>query len=168
MEIQKVIDMKNKINVYLIARISPSSHKYNNLICDDLDGRIEIFKPQEHNPSNSDHRHLQYSVYETDVNAMRKSDIGLLLVPYGRDCAWEVGWYANSGKPVVAYAESETEWLRDWMIKGGLGCVITSDKSLYDLLRQDPILKNKCMLIESRKQLSDVLLVLSDIKGDDR
>jgi nucleoside 2-deoxyribosyltransferase len=153
-----------KTKVYLCARISPDAHAWNNTVCDVLDDRIAIFKPQEHNPSNMNHRNFQPAVYETDVNAMRNSDIGLLLIPYGRDCAWEVGWFSSSGKPVVAYVESGTEWLRDWMIKGGLDVVITVNKAVYEILKQDPMLKDKCLLIESRRQLGDILAIISQIK----
>src|SRR3989344_9616766 len=108
-----------KIKVYLIARISEDAHSRNNEVSDSLDSRIELFKPQEHNPYNLDHRKFGPDVFETDVKAMSESDIGLLLTPYGRDCSWEVGWYSKSDKPVVACVENRTEWLKDWMVKGG-------------------------------------------------
>lgn len=147
-----------KIKVYLIARISADSHRWNNAVCGSLDDRIEIFKPQEHNPYNLDHREFRNEVYETDLKAMQNSDIGLLLPPYGRDCAWEIGWYSNSDKPVVAYTENNTEWLRDWMIKGGIGKVITCQNWLFEILKKDPIVAEKSQLIDSRDKLSDALV----------
>lgn len=150
--------MTNKIKIYLSARISKDAHKWNNTVCDSLDSRIEVFKPHENNPYNLDHRQFEKAVYEKDLEAMKESNIGLLLAPYGRDCAWEIGWYSNSGKPVVAYVENETDWLRDWMIKGGLTKVITSNKDTYEILRKDPIVGDKIIFIESRNKLSDTLV----------
>jgi nucleoside 2-deoxyribosyltransferase len=150
--------MKSKIKIYLSARISADAHKWNNAVCDSLDSRIEVFKPQEHNPYNLDHRDFHKDVYDTDLKAMQDSDIGLLLAPYGRDCAWEVGWYSNSNKSIVAYVENETDWLRDWMIKGGIDRVVTCQDWLYKILKKDTIVSDKSQLIESRQKLNDVLV----------
>lgn len=144
-----------KIQVYLSARISLDAHFWNNFVCDLLDERFEVFKPHEHNPYNIDHKHLAKSVYEMDLEAMKKSDIGLLLTPHGRDCAWEVGWYSKSNKPIVLYADNDTTWFRDWMIKGGIDKVITSKDWLFNLLKKDDIVKDKIKLIDSRSKLSD-------------
>lgn len=145
------------INVYLIARISPDAHSWNDAVCDSLDDRFEVFKPQEHNPFNTDHRDLQQDVFDVDLAAMERSQIGLVLPPYGRDCAWEVGWYAHSEKPVVAYVETNTGWLRDWMVKGGLDQVFTPKHWMFDLLRKDNILADKGRLISDRSELSNAL-----------
>jgi nucleoside 2-deoxyribosyltransferase len=147
-----------KIKIYLSARISADAHKWNNSVCDSLDDRIEIFKPQELIPYNLDHREFPKQVFETDLKAMQESDVGLLLPPYGRDCAWEVGWYANSEKPLVVYTENDTEWLRDWMVKGGINQVITPTDYLIVVLKKDPIVAEKSRIIESRSKLSDVLV----------
>ncbi len=149
--------MKEKLKIYLSARISQDAHKWNDTICDSLDSRIEIFKPHENNPYSLDHKQFEMAVYEKDLEAMKESDMGLLLAPYGRDCAWEIGWYSNSEKPVVAYVENETDWLRDWMLKGGLSKVITSNSDTYKILRKDPIVGDKTLFIESRSKLSDIL-----------
>src|SRR3989338_2972291 len=148
-----------KLKIYLSARISADAHKWNDTVCNSLDeSRIEVFKPQEHNPYNLDHRGFQNDVYEKDLKAMQESNIGLLLPPYGRDCAWEVGWFSNSDKLIVVYVENDTEWLRDWMIKGGIDRVITPYEWLFELLKKDPIVSEKSQLIESRSKLSDALL----------
>ena len=140
-----------RIKIYVSARISADAHKWNNAVCSSLDDRIEVFKPQDHNPYNLDHREFSKQVYEIDLKAMQGSDMGLLLPPYGRDCAWEVGWYSNSDKPMAVYTENDTEWLRDWMIKGGVDKVITPTDWLFDILKNDPIVADKSRLIESRE-----------------
>ncbi len=148
----------SSLKIYLSARISEDAHRLNNEVNDLLDGRIEMFMPQNHNPYNLDHREFPRQVYQTDLNAMIESDMGLLLPPYGRDCAWEVGWYANSDKPLVVYTEDELEWLRDWMVKGGLDWVITPTPNVYEVLADDPIVADKCLLMTSKQALSDTLL----------
>lgn len=156
-----------KLKVYLSARISEDAHSWNNTVCDSLDDRFEVFKPQDHNPYNMDHRQFPKSVYEIDLKAMQESDIGLLLSPYGRDCAWEVGWYARSDKPLVLYVEDDTSWDRDWMIKGGIDMVAICSPDLYDQFKDDAILEGKVRLLDSRSQLSDVMfeLVANNVNG---
>lgn len=140
--------------MYLSARISEDAHAWNNEICDSINDRFSIFKPHEHNPYNLDHRKFQRSVYQMDLDAMIESEIGLLLTPYGRDCAWEVGWYSRSNKPIVMYAEQDTSWTRDWMVKGGIDHVFVQENEMFELLRNDGIVAGKITKIASRDQLS--------------
>ncbi len=144
----------NKTKMYLSARISRDAHAWNNKICDLLSEHFDVFKPQDHNPYELDHRSFQKEVYQLDLNAMIASEIGILLTPYGRDCAWEVGWYARSEKPIVLYAENDVSWTRDWMIKGGVDAVIVSEDSMFDLLKNDGIVGDKVIKIDSRAELS--------------
>lgn len=147
----------DKVKVYLSARIAKDAHPWNNCVCNELDGRFDVFKPQDHNPCDVDHRQLPKSVYEMDLRAMQESDLGLLLSPYGRDCAWEVGWYSRSEKPIVLYVEKDTTWLRDWMIKGGVDLVAVCGDDLYERIKDDSIVADKIRRLESRSQLSDLL-----------
>ncbi len=153
--INKNTEKKTKeIKIYLSARIDPEAHAWNNYVCGFLDEPLSVFLPQEHNPYNLNHRKFEKEVYDIDLKAMIDSDFGLLLPPYGRDCAWEVGWYANSNKILVVYVHDQKEWLRDWMIKGGLDYVFTTDQNTYSLLKNDPILKHKIVvLIENISKL---------------
>jgi nucleoside 2-deoxyribosyltransferase len=148
-----------KIKVYLSARISKDAHKWNNEVCSKLKAPISVFMPQNNNPTNILHKDLPVEVYGMDLEAMKQSDIGLLLPAYGRDCAWEVGWYSNSNKPIVVFVDSEIDWLRDWMIKGGLDFVITNNPKTWSILKKDPILKFKpIILIKQIKQLKEELI----------
>ncbi len=140
--------------MYLSARISSDAHDWNNEICDYLSEHFDVFKPQDHNPYNLDHRRFEQQVYQTDLDAMIASEIGILLTPYGRDCAWEVGWYSRSKKPIVLFAEDDTSWTRDWMIKGGIDVVFVSEPSMYELLKKDKIVCDKIIKIESKNDLS--------------
>ena len=76
-----------------------------------LDARFEVFKPQSLNPHNKDHRELERFVFQACIGAMTKSDLGLFLAPYGKDCSWEVGWYSCSNKTIIGYFDNSLEWL---------------------------------------------------------
>lgn len=147
-------------SIYLSARISPNAHAWNNAVSDVLKDCFDVFKPQDNNPCDVPHEQLQVHVYQLDLDAMEKSDLGLLVPPYGRDCAWEAGWYAGTKKPLMVYIEDEFEWLRDWMLKGGLTAVITANPAAHRLLCADAIVHDRCHLISTRAELPDVLLAL--------
>lgn len=143
--------------MYLSARISEDAHAWNNEICDIINDRFNVFIPHEHNPYNLDHHKFEQSVYQMDLDAMIESEIGLLLTPYGRDCAWEIGWYSKSNKPIVMYAEKDISWTRDWMIKGGIDHVFVVETEMFELLKNDGIVADKVTKIDSRDHLSEAI-----------
>lgn len=148
-----------QIEVYLSARISEDAHDWNNFVCDYLTEPFNVFLPQDYNPWKANHIDFPKQAFDVDLEAMRKSHIGLLLPNYGRDCAWEVGWYANSDRPLVVFVNDQLDWLRDWMIKGGLDYVITTNPQSYETLKSDPILKYKPVkLIDCTSKLKDEML----------
>lgn len=149
----------SKIKIYLIARISKDAHRWNNWVCKHLTSSVfEVFKPQEHNPWNKHRQSFSKRVFEVDLQAIKRSHMGLLLPEFGKDCAWECGWYGNSKKPLVVFVDAQTAWLRDWMIKGGVDCVVTNNVSTHKFLKKDPILKHKkLILIENIRGLNGVL-----------
>ena len=152
------LQRKGKIRVYIIARISEEAHFWNMKIASALDPRFEVFLPQEHNPSNQRHETFSKGVFDTDMHAIRRSHIGLMLPEYGNDCAFEAGWYANSEKPLVVYLDTQLEWLRDWMVKGGVDFVVTTSKHSFECLKADPILGHRQIIhIEGLERLSDAL-----------
>jgi len=115
--------------------------------------------PQKHNPWNLKHEKFPKEVFEMDLEAIKESHMCLVIPPYGRDCAWEIGWYSNSTKPIIAFIDKELEWLRDWMIKGGINYVVTINQKTFSILKKDPILKEKEILfIDNLEQLNDVLI----------
>ncbi len=133
-----------KIKIYLIARISPDAHSWNNKIAGLLNReKIEIFMPHEHNPWNQKHESFAMEVYEEDLKAIKNSHIGLCLPEFGNDCSWECGWYSNSKKPLVVFINDQINWLRDWMVKGGVDYILTDNQTTFEKIKKDPILKNK-------------------------
>ncbi|MFH1591080.1 MAG: hypothetical protein ABIC95_04060 [archaeon] len=150
--------MAKKIKVYLSARISQDAHAWNERVCSHLKPPLSVFMPQQHNPWNVAHETFQIGVYQMDLEAMEESHMSLLLPPYGRDCAWEVGWYVHADKPLAVFVDDQTRWLRDWMVKGGLNYIITTNQRTYRRLMRDPILQIKQVLfIEHLDQLGGVL-----------
>ncbi len=149
-----------RLKVYLIARVSVDAHEHNNRICSYLDERIDIFKPQSIIPMGLKHEEFQRTVFQACMDRIRRSDVGLLVAPYGNDCSWEVGYYSNSNKLIVAYVEDDILFLKDWMIKGGLDFVITSSKLSSEKLKKDPILYDKVVLLGSTEDLSNKLFEL--------
>lgn len=150
-----------KISIYLIARISKDAQPWNNKITDALDESIvSVFKPHEHNPWNLKHEKIPKKVVNMDVKAINESQFGLALPSFGRDCAWECGYYAGIKKPVLIFIEKETEWFRDWMIKGGINYVITNNSKTFALLKKDSILKEKSFLINEIRELNQIFLTL--------
>ncbi len=150
--------MKDKIKVYIIARISPEAHRWTDEVCTYLDASFEVFKPKDHNPWNQRHELLSKHVFDCDLAAIKASHIGLMLPEYGNDCAWEAGWYSASDKPSVIFTDTQTEWLRDWMVKGGAPHIITCNTDTYAILKNDPILMHKnVMLIKKMEDLGGAL-----------
>ncbi|MFA5992607.1 MAG: nucleoside 2-deoxyribosyltransferase domain-containing protein [Candidatus Pacearchaeota archaeon] len=153
-----------KIKVYLSARIAKEAHEWNERVCNSLNYPISVFMPQKHNPWNLDHEKLPKEVREMDMKAMKEADICLLLPPYGRDCAWEIGWFSNTNKLIVIFVENETEWLRDWMLKGAIDYAITNDSKTWKKLTEDPILKDKEIIyINEIKDLKKVLIKIFNL-----
>lgn len=149
-----------KIKVYLSARISKDAHEWNNTVASALDDRFIVFKPHEVDIKNVSKDELDKCIYLTDLKAIIDSDIGLLLPPYGRDCAWETGCYRGFNKPIFVYIENETNWLNDWMVKGGISAIITSNSHTYEILMNDPIAKDKSIYIPSINDLSSAIINL--------
>jgi len=84
---------KEKIGIYLIARLSEDAHLRNKKICSYLKHPIEVFMPQQHNPWNKRHELFSKHSYDVDIEAIKNSHLGLLLPEFGKDCSFEVGWY---------------------------------------------------------------------------
>lgn len=148
----------NKIEIYLIARISEDAHMWNNKVCDVLSDPIKVFMPQKHNPYNILHTMLSKEVYDMDIETMKKSDLALALPEFGNDCSYEVGWFSNANKPIIFYVDTQTQWLRNWMVKGGLDYVVTTNQGTFEILQQDSILKTKkVVLIKDIEELNQVI-----------
>lgn len=147
------------LSIYLSASIS-NAHNNAHLAAQFPKDRFHIYLPQDIVPDQLSHVQFPQHVYQQCVDMMTASDLGLVLFDaFGRDCAWECGWYsARPDKLLIAYVESGSVFMRDWMVKGGLDALITPNPRLYEVCRENPILGNKkLLLIEDLAALPDAL-----------
>lgn len=149
-----------KYRIYLSASISNALN--NEYICSKFPSENFIIDlPQHITPKDLNHENFPFDVYQQCLTMMKASDIGLLLLDsYGRDCAWEAGWYtANKHKKLITFVESSSHFMRDWMIKGGIDIFITTNPRIAEYAHQDPILKNKkIILVDSVDQIGSKVL----------
>lgn len=141
-------NIQEKFKIYLSASISNALN--NEYICSMFSNNdFQIFLPQYITPKDLNHENFPVDVYNKCLEMMESSDIGLLLLDsYGRDCAWEAGWYtAKKSKKLIAFVESSSHFMRDWMIKGGIDIFITTNPRIYDYAQKDPILKDKTIIL---------------------
>jgi nucleoside 2-deoxyribosyltransferase len=136
------------IKIYISSPVSDYQKFWNLTITRLLrnDGDI-VFLPQEITPENQNHEQFEIYVFNKCIEWIEKSNVGLLLLPYGRDCAWEVGYYAGTNKPLFVFIsemnDEQESRLRDWMVKGSINEIITNNENSYLKLKSDYILKDK-------------------------
>ncbi len=136
--------MSTPLRIYLSASIS-NAHN-NAYLAEHFDNEhFHVDLPQKIVPDELSHVQFPLQAYEQCLEMMRASDLGLVLFDaFGRDCAWECGWYAaQTDKLLVGFVESGSIFLRDWMVKGGLDALVTTNPRLYELALQNPILSRK-------------------------
>ncbi|MBA3958136.1 MAG: hypothetical protein H0X51_07075 [Parachlamydiaceae bacterium] len=143
--------------IYLCSRLTEGARLWNNVITEEIKDYFQIFRPQDINLKGVTDHQLDWVAYQADLKGMQGSDLLLVLPPYGRDCAWEIGWFCGQDRVAIAYAESKDDWLRDAMVKGGLTAIVTNNKLLYDNLMADPATANKSYLIPDRQDLGKII-----------
>ena len=166
---KKEEELKQEMNIYLIARIWRKAHSWNEEVVSHLKPPIQVFIPHKHNPYDVAPESFQQEIHDVDMGAICKSQGALLLPGYGNDCAYEVGIYKMlnvvHGKghilfPVIAFTRYETDFLKDWMVKGGITHVITDNPKTLEHLRSDPMLSSanrKIVKIDSLEHLHDAV-----------
>ena len=147
------------LKIYLSASIS-NAHNNAHLATWFPEKHFQVYLPQEIVPDQLSHVELPLQIYQQCVDMMSASDLGLVLFDaFGRDCAWECGWYAaRPDKPLIGFAEVGSVFLRDWMVKGGLDALITPNPRLYEVCQNNPILQQKTLIqIPQAEALPDAL-----------
>jgi hypothetical protein len=144
--------------IYLCSRLTPEARRWNDEITREIEGSVSLFRPQDVNFNALSGADLDCAAYGADFKGMMAADMLLVLPPYGRDCAWEMGWFCGAGRPVIAYVEEGGDWLRDAMVKGGFTVIITCNPKLYERLLQDPTLAEKSILVSSRAELGPTIV----------
>ena len=148
------------LSIYLSASISNSLNNAH-LAALFPSNDFHIHLPQLIVPDQLNHTQFPLQVYQACLEMMEDSQIGLVLLDaFGRDCAWETGWYAaRPDKCLIAYVESSSLFLRDWMVKGGLDALITPNPRLYQAACANPILATKPLtLIQEERELPQAVV----------
>ena len=155
-------DDSQVLHIYLCSRLTEAAKKWNDEISKELGKGFYLFRPQDVdlNAFSQDERDL--AAYKADFEGMNQSHLLLVLPPYGRDCAWEIGWFNGQEKPAIAYTEFTGDWLKDAMVKGGLTAIVTNNLELYHLLLNDPSISKKSYWISSRESLPLIIKEIYD------
>lgn len=148
---------EERLHIYLCSRLTEAAKQWNDIISKELEAEFSLFRPQDIDLGGISTDLLDDAAYRADFPGMDQADLLLVLPPYGRDCAWEIGWFCGKEKPAIAYVEAEGNWLRDAMVKGGLTAIITNDPALYNLLLNDQATSTKAHLISSKKDLGEMI-----------
>ena len=134
----------NVIKIYVISNIASCRHEYINFFSSHLDERFCVFNPYLLNQYNIINSKIEYKVFLKDKLEIDLSDISIVLLPlYGRDCASEIGYANGLGKCIIGYIDKmETDidinWLDDWMVKGFIDYIITTDRDSYKKMKENP------------------------------
>ncbi len=152
-------ETKESLHIYLCSRLTQQALEWNNIITKELnnDQTLQLFRPQDIDLSNFPKSTRDLAIYEADFAGIDQADLLLVLPPYGRDCAWEIGWFCGAGKVTIAYVETASEWFNDAMVKGGLTAIITNNPTIYQTLLEDEAAADKVHLIASREFLAEAI-----------
>ena len=69
-----------------------------------------------------------------------------LLSPYGKDCAWEIGYAKGKNKFIIGFL-SDKESIGDSMVIGSLHLAVTDDPEVMSILAKDDRTKDKCLFL---------------------
>jgi nucleoside 2-deoxyribosyltransferase len=136
------------MKVYISSPVSYYQKDWNQNVTNILrNSGITVHLPQEITVVGQKHKNFEKHVYDKCIEWMDDSDLGILLLPYGRDCAYEIGYYRGLNKPTVMFVEKlnkvNLERLRDWMIKGSIDYIICISHKQKSILQNDPIISSK-------------------------
>lgn len=122
---------------------------------------LKVFLPEEFCPIEQPHETFPEAIFRTCLEKMKESDIGLIMLDsYSRDSSSECGWYGNSEKPLIGFITTNGQVFEDWMIKGWLSAVITTNSNIYNRLLTDNFFKTKNIIL-----IPDIANLATEIKS---
>ena len=77
---------------------------------------FEVYVPHEQAPNNltaediAEGRYDKETIFRLDFAAMQQSDACVVVGRTGRDCAWELGWFAKAEVPVFFVPAGDLTW----------------------------------------------------------
>jgi nucleoside 2-deoxyribosyltransferase len=150
------------VSAYLSSQVRPEAVGNNARIGDlfEIENRFRVFLPHTISPTKS-HEKIEEEVYRRCVEEIDSAKALLLLADsYGIDCGWEVGYAKGTAKPIIALIETEAGLNRlreDWMVKGAVDLVLVTKEELYEIAAEDPMIRNKRLLLVDDSDIPSVL-----------
>lgn len=94
--------MLKKPYVYLCSRVAKDAQELNNKVAASLRKRgFEVYVPHEEDANNPpDGQFDAAAVYAADYRAMMRADLCVVVGRFGRDCAFEIGWFEGRNVPI--------------------------------------------------------------------
>ncbi|MEM8727580.1 MAG: nucleoside 2-deoxyribosyltransferase [Chlamydiota bacterium] len=141
--------IERKTRVYFSARVSKPQYQQFNLDIRDkiFNENYQVFMPQSLFIPELDFETIERCAYEADKAAIDWSDIVFLLSPYGKDCAWEIGYAKGKNKFIIGFL-SDRESINDSMVIGSLHLAVTDDPEIMSVLATDGRTKDKCLFLK--------------------
>lgn len=164
----QLVSQEETLQIYLCSRLTQAAKQWNDEVSKELNSEFSLFRPQDIDLSNVVEDHQDQAAYQADIQGMTQSHLLLVLPPYGRDCSWEIGWFCGKERPAIAYVETEDDWIRDVMVKGGLTAIITNNSKLFKILLADPITAKKTYFISSKQDLAKIIKQIHSFKLNER
>ena len=123
--------------VYLCSRVAKEAQERNEDIADLLKEHFDVFVPHLKEVELTGTKD-PVQVYCLDMVAMERADLCVVVAPFGKDCACEIGWFQGQGKPVILITPNDDNYTPDteWMVAGGLHSVIVNSDRHKTKLRK--------------------------------
>ncbi len=159
---QMSIKVDLPLKVYFAAKMSKDEYRQTNLKTLEKflnKPTFRVFMPQNISVPELTFSTVEKCGYEADRAAIGWSDILFLSSPYGKDCAWEVGYASGLNKFIIAYV-TEPSAINDTMVINSVHLIITDQKNLYNQLLKDDRTANKSFLMTSPDSFTNVCMPL--------
>jgi len=130
------------MKIYISASLV--NHLQNARIAESLEkSGHEVFLPQRFCPTNVPKNEYPLTIFEKCLEAMKDCDLGILVLDcYGKDSSWESGWFFGTQKPLIGFVQVCLKLSQDWMVKGGLKGLITTDQSIKNFFIKDEMISH--------------------------
>lgn len=110
--------MRKQPYVYLCSRVSPNARPLNDRVARSLRrAGFKVFVPHAEEVNNLP-LGVQLDpqqVFDLDFTGMRQADLCVVVGRTGKDCAWEIGWFAGRGVPTYFVTFGDTTWFESPM-----------------------------------------------------
>ena len=104
----------------------------------------EVFVPEEFCPVEQPHETFPEAIFRTCLEKMKKCDVGLIILDsYSRDSSSECGWFGNSNKALIGFISKNDQVFEDWMIKGWLDAILTTNEVYYNRFKSEDFFRYK-------------------------